>query len=99
MRSGYHNIAVMTSGHQAILQPRGAAELLDQKKTTHQQQQDNSDADKALGLALGDLVFGILIQPMVMSIHRILPSGCLPFNLLGTGMKERQEVATPGMFR
>jgi hypothetical protein len=88
----------MASGHQAVLQGRGSSQLMNQKQTTDEQQDDDRNTHKASGLPLGDLVLGILIQPMVMAIHRILPLGRVSSKSLGGDMKGRQEVATFGMF-
>ena len=77
----------------------GGAQLLDQKEAAHQQQQNNHDTREAAGLALGDLVVRVVIQPMVISIHSTLPLGrVLPTNALGCGAKQ-DKMAACSMFR
>jgi hypothetical protein len=69
MRPAHQHIAIPAPGHQAVLERRGGTQLLDQKETTHKQQQDNHETRKPTGLPLGNLFVRTVIQPMVISVH------------------------------
>jgi hypothetical protein len=99
MQLGHQRIAILASGHQAILDNRGRPQLLDQEQSPDEQQQHNRDPRETRGLSSGCFILRLIVEPMVMSIHRTLPLGCGRSSALKSGLEARQGVAENGMFR
>jgi hypothetical protein len=97
--SRYQGIAIQAPSHQAILDNRGRVQLLNQEQSADNKQKSHDDAHQPPGLSSGCLVFGFVLKPMVMSIHRILPLELPLLGPLGAELEATQGVAECDMFR
>jgi hypothetical protein len=68
-----------------------------QEQAPDEEQQDYDNPRETAGLAPGGFIFLVVFHPMVMTIHRDLPSGS--FRSLGNEVEARQGVVAGRLFR
>jgi hypothetical protein len=72
MRNGHHHVAILSPGHDAVLQRRRRTQLLDQKQPADEKQQNDRYARETRSLALGRFIVRLVRLPMVMPVHATL---------------------------